>query len=182
MKQNLSEEFRRELGALREKLDELKKGTGNLIFALIPSVLYDIGFVEAVEDSVTDFSRQYRVAIRVKNNLQNPPPNQEIATFLLKAIREFMRNAINHGGADKIHITLDNGNNTIKIIVADNGAGFRASANELLLKEGSGFGLFNIKTRAEYYKGGIEMAASPELGGARIAVWMPLTFSDEKQT
>ncbi len=181
MKQSPSEEFRHELGALRQRLDELKKGTSNLIFALIPSVLYDIGFAEAVEDVAEDFSKQYRLAIRIENNLQHYPANQEVATFLLKAIREFMRNAINHGGAKEIIVTLRNGQYTVEVIAEDNGSGFTAGSNDLMLKKDSGFGLFNIKTRAEYYKGGIRIAASSTLGGARTSVWTPLSLPEENQ-
>lgn len=71
MKQSPSDEFRHELGALWQRLDELKKGTSNLIFALIPSVLYDIGFVEAVEDSAADFSKQSALSILQRKNKKN---------------------------------------------------------------------------------------------------------------
>jgi signal transduction histidine kinase len=182
MQQSPAPEFRSELGALRQKLDELKKGAGNLIFALIPSVLYDIGFVEAVEDTAADFSKQHRIAIDVENHLQHHPANQEIATFLLKAIREFMRNAVNHGRASKILVTLKNGDHTVEVIVEDDGPGFTAGPNDLMLKKDSGFGLFNIKTRAEYYQGGIRIAASSTLGGARISVWTPLSLPEENQS
>ena len=182
MKQSPAPEFNRELAALRQKLEELKKGAGNLIFDLIPPVLYDIGFVEAIEDLAADFSKRFRLAVTVENNLQDQEVHPEVAIFLHKAIREFTMNAIHHGGADKILIALTPRGQTIEIIVEDNGSGFAAaSPHDLMLKKDSGFGLFNIKTRAEFYKGGIRMAASPALGGAWISVWTPLSFAEGDQ-
>ena len=182
MKHSPSAEFGHELGALRQNLGELKKGASNLIFDLIPSVLYDIGFVEAVEDLAADLGKRLGLAMAVENELQFPPPNQEIATFLYKAIREFIRNAVSHGGADEILVTLKSGHDRIEVMVEDNGRGFAAGSSDLLLKKDSGFGLFNIKTRAEYYRGGISLSASPHFGGAQISVWTPLVLAEENRT
>jgi signal transduction histidine kinase len=160
-------------------LDELSgivarftQGTRSLIFDLVPQVLYDLGLAEALRSLAENFKRQFNISIRVEEQLQDFQIVPEIAVFLYKAIRECILNAMKHGGADEMLVTLARTNDVIEVAIEDNGSGFTSEADELTAREDAGFGLFNVKTRAEYYHGGIETAESEDLGGGRIRVWV----------
>lgn len=160
-------------------LDELSgivsrftQGTRSLIFDLVPQVLYDLGLAAALQSLGENFKRQFNISIRVEDKLQDFQLNPEIAVFLYKAVRECILNAMKHGGADEMLVSLTRTDQVIEATVQDNGSGFASETEELTLREDAGFGLFNLKTRAEYYQGGVEMAESADLGGGKIRVWV----------
>ena len=164
--------FSQEVEAIDRMIDKFTKATRSLIFDLIPPALYDFGLTAAVESLAADMKKSHAVTIRVEPVPQENQPNQELAIFLFKSIRECILNAIRHGGADEMLISLSRSDRAFEVIVQDNGSGFESGTSQLLLKADSGFGLFNMKNRAEYYGGGLEIEESKVLGGAQIMVWV----------
>ncbi|MGH7494913.1 MAG: sensor histidine kinase [bacterium] len=171
-KKNPAAEISRGLEELSQTIDNFTRGTRSLIFDLVPPVLYDVGFAAAVETLAGEFKRQHKLTIRVQDAWQDFQVNQEIAIFLYKAVREFILNAMKHGGADEIIVALTRSERTLTVTVEDNGSGFAPGANPATLSRDAGFGLFNVKNRAEYYAGGVDIAGSTELGGGQIKVWV----------
>ena len=171
-KKSPSTELSQGLEELGRTIDTFTQKTRSLIFDLIPPVLYSLGFSAAVTAMAVDFKKQHKITIRVEDALPDFQINQEIAIFLYKAVREFILNAIKHGGADEILVTIARTNHTIKVTVQDNGSGFAPASNQLALSTEAGFGLFNVKNRAEYYQGGIDISDSADLGGGQIMVWV----------
>jgi len=171
-KRSPSTELSGRLEALDETIKKFTRGTRSLISDLVPPVLYSVGFAAAVESLALDFKRQHNIAIRVEDALQDYPINQELAIFLYKAVREFIRNAMKHGGADEILISLSRTDHTVAVTVQDNGSGFASASNPLAPNSEAGFGLFNVKNRAEYYNGDVAIAGSTDLGGGKITVWV----------
>lgn len=171
-KKSPSPDISQGLDELDRTIDKFTKGTRSLISDLVPPVLYSVGLVAAIESLAEECKRQHNVAIHVEDAWQDFQANQEISIFLYKAVREFIHNSIKHGGADEIMASFARTDHTLTVIVQDNGSGFALEANQLTLNPDSGFGLFNIKNRAEYYGGGIEIAASTDLGGGQIKVWV----------
>ena len=171
-KKSPSLEFSRGLEELDKTIKKFKRGTGSLISELVPPVLYNVGFAAAVEALAADFKRQHQISIRLETAWQDCPLNQEIAIFFYKAVREFIMNAVNHGGADEILITLTRNDDTLAVTVQDNGSGFEAETSPLIPGPDGGFGLFNVKNRAEYYGGDMAIGKSADLGGGKITVWV----------
>jgi signal transduction histidine kinase len=72
-------------------------------------------------------------------------------------------NAIKHGQADKVDITISDYNNMCKVVVADNGVGIPENLKDEIFKEnfaygkqkGSGLGLYIVKNTVERYGGNI---------------------------
>lgn len=151
-----------------------------MIFDLIPPVLYNVGLSAAVESLAADFKKQHNLSIRIEDSWGDFQVNQEIAMFLYKAVWEFIMNARVHGGADEILVSLNRTEHTLEVLVEDNGSGFVSGPNTKTLSAESGFGLFNVENRAEYYRGGTDISDSDELGGARMKVWVPHPSQNER--
>lgn len=171
-KKSPSPEIDAGLDELDRTIDQFTRGTRSLIFDLVPPVLYDVGLAAAVESLAANFKKQHNISIRVEDALQDFLINPEIAMFLYKAVREFIMNAMKHGGADEMLVSLTCTDHTLAVTVQDNGSGFAPGANSSTLNTDAGFGLFNLKNRAEYYGGGMAIAGSADLGGGQIAVWV----------
>ncbi|NUM76395.1 hypothetical protein HUU40_18685 [candidate division KSB1 bacterium] len=180
-KKSASPDIRQGLEELDRTIEKFTKGTRTLISDLVPPILYNVGFAPAIEALAVDFKRQYHLAIQLDDGWQEAPVNQEIAIFLYKAVREFIHNAIKHGGADEILISLSREDHQLAVTVEDNGSGFAAEENHFALNTDSGFGLFNVKNRAEYYQGGLEIDNSTKLGGGQIKVWVSQGKADGVQ-
>ncbi len=172
-KQNATPEIRQGLEELERTIAEFTKGTRTLISDLVPPILYNVGLVAALEALAVDFKRQHNLAIQLEDGWPEMQINQEIAIFLYKAVREFIYNAVKHGGADEILISPSRADHRLALTVEDNGSGFAVEASQLAMNTDSGFGLFNVKNRAEYYQGGLEIGDSDKLGGGKIRVWVP---------
>ena len=179
-KKSPSQDFSRGLDELDSTIDKFIGGTRSLIFDLIPPVLYNVGLAAAVKSLAVDFKKQHNLTIRIEDDWGNFQVNQELAMFFYKAVREFIMNARVHGGADEILVSLNRAEDTLEASVEDNGSGFVSGPNTKTLSAESGFGLFNVKNRAEYYRGGINISDSMDLKGALIKVWVPHPSQNEK--
>ncbi len=171
-KKSSSLEFRQGLEELEGAIKEFSRGTHSLIYDLIPPVLYNVGLAAAIQAHADQFGKQNKLSIRVEDGLGDFHLNQDVAFFLYKAVLEFVRNAVKHGGADEIAVALSRTEQTIAVTVEDNGAGFVAEIATPVPSLDSGFGLFNIKNRAEYYGGDLVTENSSALGGGKVTVWV----------
>ncbi len=171
-KKHPSVEFQQSLEELENTIKDFSRGTHSVIYDLIPPALYNVGLAAAIEAYANKFAQQEQLDIQIHDMLGDFHLNQDLALFLYKAALEFLHNAVKHGGADQIVVTLARKDGTLALIVEDNGAGFNAEAEIAAPNLESGFGLFSIKNRAEYYHGDLERDNSLALGGGKITVWV----------
>ena len=109
----------------------------------------------------------------MNNQLTVRQLDPNIAVFLYKGVRECVKNAIKHGGADRMLVSLCHSEQYIEVAVEDNGTGFTPDEDHFGLKKDSGFGLFNLKNRAEQFDGSITLAKAEKLGGGKVTVYVP---------
>lgn len=178
--QLLSPDSGKSLDELNHVIQEFLKRARSLIFDLVPPVLYDIGLEAAVESLAANFKKQHNIDITLEDDQKEKPVNSDIAIFLYKAIRELLLNVVKHSQATEVRIKLARVDNIYLIIFQDNGVGF--TSNNLLFdaENNCGFGLFNIKNQAEYYKGSLEIDDVPEKG-SRLKIRIPLNESNWKE-
>jgi signal transduction histidine kinase len=85
---------------------------------------------------------------------------------LTRIVREAVGNAIRHGDAGSVRITLS-GSDGVRLTVEDDGTGLPADA-----PNGRGFGLVSMRERAEAVGGTLELSSGGE-GGLRLEVRVP---------
>ncbi len=102
------------------------------------------------------------INIDVKNRLKNA---QEIQLF--RIIQELLTNIIKHANATEATVQFSEENNSLNIIVEDNGKGFNVT------KKASGIGLINIEKRIEKLHGELFIDAS-EGNGTTVILNIPL--------
>ena len=175
-KSDLPPEVSTGLEDLNSTLRTFLQKTRSLIFDLVPPILYDIGLLEAISFMANEFIKKHNVVIEVTGHFTDTP-SQELAVFLLKSVREFILNAIKHGGADKMEITLSQPEHKFVISVVDNGEGFANFKMKENLNLHSGFGLFHIKNRVEHYCGDLSYNSSEKLGGGIVTISVPVELT-----
>lgn len=85
--------------------------------------------------------------------------DNEKATHLYRIVQEALNNAINHGRADEITISLKREGQTCDLTVRDNGIGYGKTPSQ-----GRGMGLSIMRYRASMFEATIDIRARPEGG------------------
>jgi len=155
-----------------EMIDQAIQSTRTLTFELSPPVLYELGFDAAMEWLAEQIQDQHHIEVDLEDDRQSKPMSDEIRISLFKAVRELLINIIKHAKAHKAKVSTRREDNTIRITVEDDGAGFSLPEDKILGKI-DGYGLFSIRERLKHLGGSFEIES--KLGcGTRITLAAPL--------
>jgi signal transduction histidine kinase len=92
---------------------------------------------------------------------------EKIEVTIYRIVQELINNIIKHSKATEVSVQLFNANNSIILIVEDNGVGFTSDKNK------KGIGLLNISSRLDMVNGNVNFEPSPK-SGTLITVKIPL--------
>ncbi len=98
---------------------------------------------------------------------EEPLPARTIAGSLLMVLQEAVGNAINHGHATKVDVSLRFSPGSLTMLISDNGCGFD------LAHHGTGLGLSSMRDRARALGGSCEIASQMDRG-TQVKVEVPL--------
>ena len=105
------------------------------------------------------------------------PARYELALF--RIIQEALNNVVKHARTNQASVTLHFGEDTITLLIEDQGQGFNCQSQHsdinALTQSGQGmptYGLTSMRERAELLEGTFQIESSPGLG-TRIAVHVP---------
>src|SRR5215207_6543287 len=162
-------------GQAREELSNLKAsamGTfqkvRNFIFELRPMMLDDLGLSPTVRRYADAFKEQAGLDINgtITGHERRLEPYLEVMLF--RAIQELLGNAARHSQASLVKVTVDLGEDRIRVSVDDNGRGFDPDA----VQQGNSLGLKLIRERTEMLGGSFELDSAVGKG-ARILFAVP---------
>ena len=92
---------------------------------------------------------------------------------MLELVWKLWVNVQKHAKAGNVRVDVSREDGIIVIIVEDDGIGFDADERLSLISKDSGFGLFSIRERLSYFKGSLEIVASPG-AGSKVILKAPL--------
>ncbi len=125
---------------------------------MMPSVLLEHGFLEAIKDLVEELKSEHGLLIRydVKGN-----PNLDDATTLnvYRIIQEILQNAVKHAHANIIELDINGTSELLAISITDDGVGFDPARIQ-----SDGIGLKNIRSRVNYLNGKISFDSEDQKG------------------
>ena len=156
-------------------LDDIIKQTRTLMFDLYPAMLHDLGLVPTLRWYSEQVIAQAQVSVSeigVKQPLAAP-----LVSYLFRAAKELLGNAIRHGKARSIIVAVHWRPKSLRIVIDDDGAGFDPES-VLAPKTQRGLGLAGIKERLLSFSGSmfVESIAGQ---GARIALEVPTDGAPE---
>lgn len=100
-----------------------------------------------------------RVSVDVPPRLEVPAP---IVDAFAGIVREAINNAVRHGAARSVAVTVERDGDRLRLRVRDDGRGFEPSATKP--SEGGGFGLTSMRQRAEAVGGAFDLDTGPGRG------------------
>jgi len=158
-----------ELNDMKMKLIEVSEDVHSLSRQLHPTILDDLGLVEAVKSECMVFSRRTGIALSFEpNNMPGVIP-KDIALCLYRVIQEGLKNIEKHAKITQAQISLQGLSGSIRLLIQDVGAGFEPHT----IKNKAGLGLSSIRERVGFING--TMSVKSEQGkGTEIEVFVPL--------
>ncbi len=159
--------------SMREGLVRLSEDVHALSYRLHPSILEDLGLIEALKAECERFSQ---CPVRLEANTQDIPDAlpQDVALCLFRIAQEGLRNIGRHAGARQTVVSLRRLDGGLQLTVKDDGAGFDPGEQ----RAGMSLGLAGMRQRVALLGGRIDIESSSG-HGTKILAWVPLRKSDD---
>lgn len=141
-------------------IDEAYLKVRSIAHAKNAGVIAEKGLLIAVQMMAEKISSANKISIEVVHfGLDTPLENSlEIAVF--RIVQELTTNVLKHANASQTTINLSRHENTLNIIVEDNGKGFDITQ----IDSKTGMGLHSIRTRVEHVQGEFIVDTTPKKG------------------
>jgi PAS domain S-box-containing protein len=137
---------------------------------LRPGVLDDLGLAAAIEWQANDFATRNGITCQVSVPPVDLHLDGDRATATFRIFQECLTNILRHAQAKSVRIALYQQEESILLIVEDDGIGFHESGFSGTL---GSLGLLGMKERAQFCGGNVEISSSPG-NGTTITVRVPL--------
>jgi len=139
----LDEEQQAELASINDLLGRATDELHNVVFALRPPDLDDIGVVAAIERHMADVRRSgLHCDLEVVG--EAPVLTPEVRLALYRIAQEALHNALRHSSADHATVVIESCPEFIRMTIHDNGAGFDLESPG----PATGLGLLSMRERA----------------------------------
>lgn len=158
-----------ELAAVGAAVSRLAEDVRRLSHDLHPVGLQRHGLAAALRDHCAEVERRHRLAVRFSRRDSDGPLPPEVALGLYRVAQEALANAVRHAAAGAAEVTLAVADGTVRLAVADDGAGFDPAG----ARRGGGLGLASIEERARLLGGRSRVRSAPG-AGTEIEVTVPL--------
>ena len=145
----------------------------NLILALRPSVLDDLGLVAALRVHADRILKDTKIQFTLDSSGFTGRLPWDVETALYRIFQEAMHNVVRHAHASNVHVTLSLENNIFRGVIVDDGQGFDVEAIRSNSDKPRGLGLLGMQERVTQYHGQIEVSSNTK-GGTKIVISIPL--------
>jgi PAS domain S-box-containing protein len=153
---------------IREELVRLSEDIHSLAYHLHPSVLTELGLVEALWTESDRRGRQGQVKVSLDLDPLPAGLGREEALCLFRVAQEALNNIVRHAGTSSAKITLRGLDGGLLLSVNDRGVGF----DQKLKGAGKHLGLVGMRERVRLVNGTLDIASVPGQG-TTISAWVP---------
>lgn len=157
-----------------ETTDHAYQSARNLMYALRPVALDELGLAAALEHLVQSWqatsnaaptSEQKIFSIEILGDIDHLGEAMNISIF--RIVQEALTNIAKHANAKNVHIQVQTEPNRLLLRVVDDGVGFNTK------KKSTGYGLLGMVERAEALNGTLEVSSNKHTG-TTILLTIPL--------
>ncbi|HKO59287.1 MAG TPA: sensor histidine kinase [Thermoanaerobaculia bacterium] len=153
-------------------LDTILRSVRDLVMGLRPSMLDDFGLQPALEWHVRDFRRRFGIPVdlTLAGDIDSLP--DQYRTCIYRIVQEALTNCARHAQAKRIEVNVQLAQNTLDLVVADDGTGIDPG-------RARGVGLLGIEERVRELRGTFEIGTQKP-NGTELHVTMPIAVSIEE--
>jgi len=160
-----SEASAAEIEKISSSVEKVIQETRTLTFELSNPILYELGFEAAVAEWLNDnVQEKHGIATEFHDDGLLKPLDDDLKVMLFRNVRELLTNCIKHAKAGKVSVGLRGIDDSIEVIVEDNGVGFDPAEVRATAGKKAKFGLFSIRENMENAGGRFEIQSKPGAG------------------
>jgi len=153
--------------AIAQRLD---RDVDTLVWELRPTALDDLGLRAALANYVQDWSNRVGIPAKLHSSgLLDDRLRSDAETALYRIAQEALTNVAKHAKAGNVDVILERRDDSVLLIIEDDGVGFDPAAGE---GGGQGFGLLGMQERAGLVGAMLEIESSTDKG-TTVLVRMP---------
>jgi len=156
------------MGSVREGLVRLSEDVHSLAYQLHPSVLEELGLVEALRAECERLGRQRRVDLSLELDPLSAVVGRDAALCLFRVAQEALNNVTRHAGARAASVTLKQMDGGLLLAVRDDGVGFDPASPGTRMS----LGLASMRERVWLVNGTLDIESTPGRG-TEIIAWVP---------
>jgi signal transduction histidine kinase len=157
---------------MHDELVRLSEDVHAFSYRLHPTVLDDLGLVDALQAECDRWARGQQLQVLFSARDVAESPATETATALFRIAQESLRNANRHAQARRVDVTLAPQDGGLRLSVHDDGIGIDDGA----IDTQPGLGLASMHARAHQVGGWLQILGEPGAGTTVIA-WVPARAS-----
>jgi signal transduction histidine kinase len=131
------------LDSISDLLSRAMEELHGVVFALRPPDLDDIGVVAAIERYIAQVQRS-GLNVHLEAEGEPPPLTPEVRLAIYRIVQEALHNALRHAAADEAVVRFETSEDTLRVTIRDNGAGF----NPQHTARPTALGLLSMRERA----------------------------------
>lgn len=139
----------------------------NVIRGLMPVELDADGLMSALQQLADSTQQRYGVRCQLESRRSAPVPNPTVAHHLFRIAQEAINNALKHGQARSILVTLQAHNSMLELSVRDDGVGIVTETTRSADGRSRGMGLRIMRHRARLIGGQLSVQC-PSSGGTAV--------------
>jgi signal transduction histidine kinase len=155
--------------SIRGGLIQLSEDVHNLSYRLHPSVLDDLGLVQALKAECERVARVESLQVDVEADRLPPSMPKEVALGIYRVAQEALRNIVRHAKASTVQLSLALSDGGLLLTVTDNGSGFDPGVPARRPSVGHA----SMRERMRSLGGKLDIESAPGLGTIVVA-WVPI--------
>ncbi|MEQ9308914.1 MAG: PAS domain S-box protein [Balneolaceae bacterium] len=170
---NLSETKRERFKTTLSLIKKAMSDTRTLAYTLMPAELEEYGLVIAIKSLAQEIEKSANVKIQTSILIDENLLDGQMKNNFYRIIQEAINNAVKHGNADYIQISLSTKERLIICTIKDNGVG----TDSATINKSSGLGIKSMDARTETMSGKMSIKSEVEKG-VEISIKVPLKSGD----
>ncbi|MDX2031976.1 MAG: two-component regulator propeller domain-containing protein [Blastocatellia bacterium] len=161
--------LRQKTGVILELINDTIKAVRTIATEFRPSVLDNIGLMDAIEWLTVDFQSRMNIRCEVIEKTDTAGLDPDRSTAIFRILQESLTNVARHANATLVMVSLRHEDGNLVLQVEDDGRGIRDSE---LAGRGS-LGLLGMRERAHQFHGDVSIDGVPG-EGTTVTVTIPL--------
>jgi signal transduction histidine kinase len=154
---------------IQEGLVQLSEDVHDLSYRLHPSVLDDLGLVEALKTECERVARSESLRVDLKATQLPQSLPKEVSLGIYRVAQEALRNVGRHAKASIVQLSLGVSDGGVRLAVSDNGSGFEPEAQT----RRPSLGQASMRERIRSLGGRLDIQSAPG-EGTTVRAWVPV--------
>jgi signal transduction histidine kinase len=161
------------LHAMQEQLVRLSEDVHALSRQLHPSILDDLGLVEALRSECASLARREGIAVDYRPEAVPATLPKDVVLCVYRVAQEALRNLVKHAAVKEAWVSLGTAGPELVLRVRDEGVGFDPAS----VRAQPGLGLSSMEERVRLIQAELAITSAPG-HGTSVEVRIPLARSD----